>query len=223
MKKDRIPEDLKQQVERELLSGEELLWVGQPAPLRFALRNHPELPLTWSRIVTGVMLTIAVLAFVYSGIANQPTAVWFATVLLMLTFTAAIVSRPLERYKLARGTVYAVTDRRALTHSPRGVRSHMPEDLKTIERVNHTKQMGDLIFGHKSQRRMIWMFLSIREVEPIGFFNVRYPEQLEALLMETFHKGEVFTSPSPRIPESTGNDEEVFSSVEEDSQQVLSI
>ncbi len=220
MKKDRIPEALKQQVERELLAGERLLWAGQPAPVRFALRKNPELSMVWSRVITGIMLTLTVLMFIFSGVTNSASAVWLATALLVLTVIAAVVSDLLERYRQARRTVYAVTDRRAFTYSPRGIRSHMPDDLKTIKRVNHTRQMGDVIFGHQSRRRMIWLFMSIREVEPIGFFNVRYPEQLEALLLETFHPGEVFIESAQ--PESVPSFSEERQLMEEENRRILS-
>lgn len=171
-------------LESELGAGEKIFWSGQPAPARLAAKQ------AW-----GVPIGILVLAFALfwtNGMTagfthtDAPSLVMPVLVGGMFLATAlGFILAPIQEYRRARATIYAITDRRALVigggrgHS---VRSWARADMGRLERRDRRRGAGDVIFAQTT-------FVGrkgARCVEEHGFFAIADQRRVEGLLRETF-------------------------------------
>lgn len=145
-----IPPALTAMLEQELCDNEQLLWTGQPNPV--ALARKP-----WYFFLFGI-------AFVGGPVAGMPLmvptsplpgplpAIIIMSILgVFLTLGFLLATLPLTFARLARKTLYAVTDRRALIFEARPFASHMvwkygPAHAKKATIRNYNNGLGDLLF-----------------------------------------------------------------------------
>ncbi|MBN1284050.1 MAG: hypothetical protein JXB47_01485 [Anaerolineae bacterium] len=177
--------------EAELRRDERLLWVGQPNPLRIALKSLPQL-------LFGI-LWMAVIIFMISAIGGfGSVGGGFFSIFSLVLFIFAIVglgmlASPLWSYFKAMRTVYAVTDRRIMmieqTFST-SVKSYGEDNLEFVERRMRSDHDGDVIFTreHRTSRtRSSSGFYRTRHYTvDVGFFGIPDAREVEQLLLDNF-------------------------------------
>jgi hypothetical protein len=170
-----------------LQSGETLLWVGKPSAARMALQNRDAL------VTAGIALAalfVVLTAFPFAGLFSffffGCAVPW--VIALFIAVPLYYVARPVLDYLAARGTIYAVTDRRAVIVKPkRGGR--VVETYRTlgqIERRDLGGGRGDLLFASEidpHDRRAY-------RLRKVGFYGVEGVREVERLLLNTLALGD---------------------------------
>lgn len=179
-----IDPNLRSQISPELEHGEKLLWVGQPTPFRVLMQAPEELfGALVAVVLMGVIFTIFLPLSGAAVMSRQPPFAFFLVIFLVIM--AASLTRPLYEYFVARRTVYAMTDQRALIIKPgwNGQSVNSYYQIEHIERRNLANERGDLIFAHEpySQRGRYGYRSRVRK---IGFFGIDQPREVERLLVE---------------------------------------
>lgn len=149
--------ELRARLDRELEKGERVVWAGQPLARAYARG-------AWGMAVFGVFF--GGFALVWTALAatgawagvQKGGAGWWAVLFPLwgLPFIAvgfAMLTAPYWARRRAARVVYAVTDRRALVLAPvamRGesVRSFVPRQLQSLERIERRDGSGDLVFAN---------------------------------------------------------------------------
>jgi hypothetical protein len=196
-------EEMRQRVEAEIEPSERLLWTGSPDPARWAAGGIPAMlfgiPFTlfalfWMAMAGGI-------SFLSSGIARQTGGPGFATPFMFfplfgLIFVAVglgLLLSPLWAYLKAQRTIYAITDRRAITleenaFGSRSVRSFGPDEISLMERRENANGIGDLVFSRERYNtyRNGRHRSHLREN---GFFAIPDARSVERILREAFLGG----------------------------------
>lgn len=172
------------QVTPELRSGEELLWVGKPIPLRVLLAN--------GGLFTGALnalLVVVVLVFFTSSATPVMRSLPAFSVFLLFFGGIGLyaIARLLYNFIMARRIVYGLTDHRAIIIRPtfNGNRVESYTDSDRIERTDLVSSKGDLIFKH--QRSFYRQSGRTRtQIDKIGFYGIENVQQVEALMLRVF-------------------------------------
>jgi hypothetical protein len=176
----RLAPRLQSLVDSELQHGERVTWVEQPIPRRVARKALPLLifAIPWTAFAVFWMCAAAWMSFK----AEAKSGFAYAFPLFGLPFVligAALLSTPLWLRRMARRTVYVLTDRRAMVLAAgwRGtvtVRSFAPERLKDLRRKEYRDGSGDLVFtqdlprsGNSSPHAREVGFLSVPDVRSV--------------------------------------------------------
>ncbi|MFN8373236.1 MAG: hypothetical protein U0694_10225 [Anaerolineae bacterium] len=110
--------------------------------------------------------------------------------MIMLLFLGVAGASVLQNMRLNRHTVYVVTDQRVLIIGNRAVQSYGENDIDFIERQMRSNGKGDIIFKRVPRTRSAYygngMYGSRLYDEPIGFFGIDNPREVEALMLQTF-------------------------------------
>jgi hypothetical protein len=182
-----LPADVQAKVDAELAPGERLVWVGQPLPGLYRLRSIPLL------IVGVFFLGFTVLWFgmslgmgAFAVGAGEGMGGLFACFSLFGLIPAVVgvllVTSPLWMASVARKTVYALTDKRAIIWEPSlfsavQVRSYAASGLGAMTRNERGDGSGDLVFeeyytynrngGSTRQQRGFLGIDRVRDVETL--------------------------------------------------------
>ncbi|MBC8103479.1 MAG: hypothetical protein H7Z41_12950 [Cytophagales bacterium] len=206
-------ETLQQRIGSEIDPGERVLRVGAPDPAKRAASGIPLLLFGIPFTLFAVFWTTTAGRFtaLFSGVVRSadngpgtssgPGAVFAAPFLLFPLFGLIFVViginlllAPLWAYLRAQRTVYAITDRRAITVEAnalgggRAVRSYGPGEIAKMERRESAQGVGDLIFSrerystyHNGQHRS--------RTRENGFFAIADTHAVERILRDTFLGG----------------------------------
>src|SRR5262245_17790844 len=142
-----LPADLADQVARELSPGEHLVWAGQP---RLDLAVRPAFLLVpFGVVFTGFSVVWMLVAGLLTLGLLAPCG------LLFLAAGVAMILSPVWLRSLARRTVYALSDRRAIIWQPGWfgrvtVQSFTAPGLGQMARTERPDGAGDLVFQHYS-------------------------------------------------------------------------
>jgi len=181
-----LPEDIRREVDAELQQGERLIWADQPVPGLYA-REAIGLfifGLVWTAFSVVWMVCAAVSVY-------KPGHVLFSLKLLLFglpfaLFGIALLGAPRWMRRMARRSVYVVTDRRAIVILGRAfgrieTQSFPPERLRSIDRTERPDGSGDLIFEH------YWRMVGRRSGTMIrrGFIAVANVQDVENLIYKT--------------------------------------
>ena len=183
MKKDNLPPEIQEIITAQLMAEEELLWAGQPDPLRLARRNILQAGF-------GVIWLVFV-GYIFNNFAFgfQGMSLFSLMPLLFLGVGLWMISTPLRDYISALRTSYAVTSQRAIIISGLLHQSVQSYGARQIEFVNsrvYSSGLGDVIFDRETRvRRSRNTGSSTYQVE-IGFFGIPNPRQVEALMLQRF-------------------------------------
>jgi hypothetical protein len=181
---DTIPQTLQQLLRRELDPEERVVWAARPAPLSRAVASAGTFLFGVPFFSFAVFWTWgATRAFngprtVENGVFSRLAYLWGAMFVLV---GAAMLLSPLWAWWVARHTLYAVTDRRAIViEAPlRGitVQSFSGERLRDVVRHEHSSGHGDLIFEREAikGRRGRTVY---RDVGFVGIADVKRVEEL---------------------------------------------
>jgi hypothetical protein len=181
-----LTHDQQAQIESELKPGESIVWLGQPKANRFAWQTLPIVlfGIPW----TAFALFWTAMAFVGTRKMKGDDAMstgfrWFFPLFgpPFVLIGWGMLSAPFWAKRKARRTIYAITDRRAISfEGGQGttVRSYAPDQLGELERKENRDGSGNVII-----RRVSW-----RDGDGdshrswVGFFAVPNVREVEALL-----------------------------------------
>jgi hypothetical protein len=185
----RIPARLRERIEKELETGESIQWLEQPIA-RFFTR-------TTAGIFLAGLLSLGFTVFWLSGwlemtglqgartgdpIGNFVRNGGVLVGIVMGIFALVPLAVPLLHWQEVRGTLYAITNRRAIvlkSGSPRVVQSFFPREPVVIERRENADGSGDLIvFIHREKD-----FDGDTFTKELGFKYLREPREFERRLL----------------------------------------
>lgn len=189
--------ELWNQVTPELQSGEKLLWVGKPIPLRVVLGNSELI----SGLVGVVMIIIFFIVFSsfyasfnmpgFSTFSRPSFSVFSLFPLIFVAVGAFTVGRPIYAFFIATRTLYGLTDRRAMiiSHGFSGKKVESYTETDQIERTEIANGKGDLVFdrAHTRYRRKGGYRVRTRK---IGFFGIENVRDVEAIMLRTLREKE---------------------------------
>jgi len=191
MKSKTIPQEIYNKVETELLEGEQLLWVGLPGARTGLAQNRLATKLGIMLAVMFGVLVAALTMFARGGammMANS-TNLWVFGMIVALFLIAAGAS-VVQNLRLNKHGIYVITDQRVLIIGNRAVQSYGENDIDFIERQMRSNGKGDIIFKRVPRTRGAYygsgMYGSRLYDEPIGFFGIDNPREVEALMLQTF-------------------------------------
>jgi hypothetical protein len=180
-----LSDDLRSRVKAELDPGERLLWVARPI-----FKPPPLRGVFIGAVVAGVYLLFFVpsLPYLIAIVINArdaPGALILGLGLFLIWFVVLLYTLGAWRHRKVQiatmlGTIYALTDHRAITWIPTGrkgaitVSSFPSGTLKSIHRIERPDGSGDVLFNASRTvfvEDMIW--------EPPGFRNVADVRQVE--------------------------------------------
>ena len=192
-------ETLRQHIGAEIEPNERLLWTGRPDPSKRAATGIPAMifgiPFTLFALFWTTMASGAIFATRNSG-HGTPAPLYlfplFGLPFILVGF--GLLLSPLWAYLKAQRTMYAVTDRRAITWEEntfggkRTVRSFGPNEIALMERRENANGVGDLVFS----RERNYSYQNGRNrntVRENGFFAIPDVRTVERILRETFLGG----------------------------------
>ncbi|MDQ7826594.1 MAG: hypothetical protein RDV48_27575 [Candidatus Eremiobacteraeota bacterium] len=195
-----LERDLKMEAEKEMESGERLLWCGQPDAKRLAMQTLPlfifAIPWTLFALFWETMACAACFGSMgKSGAGAGPGLFALIFPLFGIPFVLiglGMLSSPYWAYKNALKTLYAVTDRRAFIVAPaswggsKTVNSYRDEDIGNIERTERADGSGDLIFA----REQYTGSRGSRGTRSIGFYGIPAVRKVADLMEKTFKSTE---------------------------------
>jgi hypothetical protein len=157
-----LPVALDVRVRAELRDGERLLWVGQPRPRRWARQAIPVVlfGIPWTAFAVFWMAVTSASLLVFGELSNiggvfRGFWAFFACFplfgLLFVVIGLGMLSSPYWRWRQAKRTCYALTDRRVILWQAGmfgsvEVRSRGPEALGKVCRTEYADGCGDLVF-----------------------------------------------------------------------------
>ena len=182
-------------VEGELDKEEELLWQGQPNPKRLMLYSIPVVlfGIPWTAFALFWMWGAS--GFSRGGIESGPGMIFPLFGLPFVFIGLGMLSAPYWALRKGKGTVYVVTDKRAIIFQKgwgTKIQSIRPEKLLDITKKIRGDGSGDLIFSQCT----VYSRDSSGDmrVQKVGFLGVERVNEVEDIL-EKLHQG------SKEIPE----------------------
>ncbi|HRL11933.1 MAG TPA: hypothetical protein PKX07_08635 [Aggregatilineales bacterium] len=187
MKADQVPAETLSRVESELLPGEELLWVERPGmPTIDSLLTNP----TSLSGIGGLLLVLVMFLFVFPSfgafnLARMSPIFMLVPLIMIGTVVWQVVMPIITRMN----SIYALTNRRALIINGGSTRSFTRDDIEFIERRMARNGTGDVTFAKEVKTR--YSSSGSRRSSrlytvPVGFFGVRNPQYVEALMLDVF-------------------------------------
>jgi hypothetical protein len=184
-----IPGDLREAVERELQPDERISWIEMPIPTFFTPKSKKFFPfgIVWTLFVVFWICAAAGFATPQFKEASDPFQV--ITILFplfgvpFLLIGIGMLLFPIFEYRKALKTVYAITDRRAITLEAgwsRKVRSFPSSELANVYRKEKRNGTGDVIITIDKKADSEGNTIA----EPLGFLRIREPKAVERMLKE---------------------------------------
>lgn len=184
-----LPMHLREAIETERESGEQLLWVGQPDPLR-------SVGAEWGAFVFAIPWTAFALFWEamaiglgFSPKVGTPQVIGWVFVLFGLPFIGvgvAMLSSPFVAMAKARQTVYAVTSKRILilTKKGSGLESHsfVPRYVGDLQRTERGDGSGNLAIAPPANR-----FGTVRgQINGSVFMGIKNVREVERIIRAVF-------------------------------------
>jgi len=172
-------------VSPDLDANERLLWAGRPDPLALALAR------SWlAAMASAMFLSAGSLGLSFSGATSGPISFALMSTfqllwpgLLIIGLSLALV--PVLRFYQAQGTMYAITDERAiiLSHFPyRAVSSITANRIAFVRRRERDDNTSDVLFAEHINRAGEAGVLIRRE----GFYGIPDGQHVDRLIRGTF-------------------------------------
>lgn len=173
-----MPPHLKERLQRELKVGEKLIWVGRPNVYRMTMRALP----IWLFFVpwTGFSLFFMSMTRHVEGTSGSRNIMFLFSVLFFLAGVAGLTG-PFWARRKAKLTVYAITNRRAMTiegSSAVTVKSYRPGDFSNPSKRVCSDGSGDLILRTVHYRNSD----GDKQTEEEGFFAIEGVWKVEQLI-----------------------------------------
>jgi hypothetical protein len=173
--------DLQDKVDRELESGERVVWMDQPVPRYFTAGSISAFlfAIPWTAFAVFWMYGAA--GFKVPDFTKGPEALFPLFGLPFVLIGLAMLSTPYWTFLKALRTVYVITDRRAILFEggwSTTIRSFFPQQLRDIYRKERRNGSGDVILG----RQIGTDSDGDKHSTGVGFLNVRDAKGVEAML-----------------------------------------
>jgi hypothetical protein len=186
-------------VSTDLAENEQLLWAGRPEPLTLAIvKSWP------AAFGAAVFLGMGSIGLSFQGAAAGPVSfailsglAILAPALLIVGVALALI--PALRFYQAQGTIYALTDERAivLVHFPyRTVSSIMANRIAFVRRRERSDGASDVLFAEHVNRAGEAGVLIRRE----GFHGIPDGPQVDRLIRRTFFSSGSQQRSAPGVP-----------------------
>lgn len=198
----RLPDELDARVRSELDHNEQLLWVGQPRPSRFARATIPT-------VLFGIPWTA--FALLWTGMAlwglwgnagaaqnaapplvfNVCFPLWGVPFILV---GLGMLSSPFWARRKAKRTCYALTDRRAILFEAGAfrsveVRSYRPAELTKMFRREKADGSGDLVFEELIRVRGVSDRNRTVNTQDRGYLGIENVREIEELVRKALLSG----------------------------------
>lgn len=169
-------------VDRELESGERVVWFDMPIPRFFT-------PLTTGTFIFAIPWTAFAIFWMMGAsgfkIPDFSEGVSFFPLfgIPFVLVGLGMLSSPIWAYRKAFRTVYVITDRRAITFvggRSTTIRSYPPERLQEIYRKERRDGSGDVVITLNAWRDSD----GDRQSEELGFLRIRNPKEVEQMLKQ---------------------------------------
>lgn len=170
-----IPEQLKEQVNRALEPGERVEWLGQPIPHYFTRGAR-------AIFAFGVLWTAFAIFFTIGYTRQERHVFAILPGLPFLLIGIGLLSTPIWYFRSDLKTVYAITNKRAITiykgRSGSITQSYYPDFLQDIYTQEKKDGTGDVIISCQALRDS-W---HAGQTEPLGILQIRNPKEVEKKL-----------------------------------------
>ncbi|MFC1835061.1 hypothetical protein ACFL2Q_10035 [Thermodesulfobacteriota bacterium] len=180
-----VPRDLREMVRRELEPGETVTWMEMPVPKFFTQMSTAAFLFGIPWTAFAFFWTFGAAGFKIpdfsKGIGAFDFFPLFGLPFILIGF--GMLLSPIWTYRKALKTVYAITDRRAITFKggrSTTIRSYPPSALKNIYRKQRKGGTGDVIIPRKDWNDSD----SNRPTEEPGFLRVRDARRVEQMLRD---------------------------------------
>lgn len=198
MNEGRLPEALDARIQSELDRGEKLVWTGQPIPRRFTRQSLPIVlfGIPWTAFSVFWMAGASGMLFGVGGNKAAGLDVFHVVFPLFgLPFVIiglAMLSSPFWIRRKALGTLYALTDQRAILWEAGWfgaveVRSYRPRDLTKMHRLEFANGDGDLVFEEVITFGSNSNGSRTTNTQRHGFLGVSNVREVEQLLKRTLN------------------------------------
>lgn len=178
-----IPRELEDQVERELESGERIVWMEQPIPRYFTTTSTSTFLFAIPWTAFAVFWICGASGFKWPDFGKDGFAFFPLFGVPFVLFGIGMLSTPFWTYRKALKTVYVITNRRAITFDSgwtTTIRSYPPDKLQNICRKEKSDGTGDVILGQR-----VWTGSEgEQQATNLGFLNIRDPKTVEQMLKE---------------------------------------
>lgn len=183
-----LPQHLQQRLRAELKPGESITWAGQPNPNLFMKSGFT----IWFFFIPWTAFSLLFIANALNFQMPQFDSGWSHFPLFelpFLLFGLGGLSLPLWLRRIARSTIYAITNHRLISIEGAKsitVKSYIASDLVDIERTEHPDGRGDLVLQSERYRDSDGEL----QTRDHGFFaidNVRHVERIIENLVRMNH------------------------------------
>jgi hypothetical protein len=182
-----IPRLLEEKVDHELEPGERIEWIDMPIPRFFT-------PASTGAFLFAIPWTAFAIFWIYAASGFKIPDLregfdlfpLFGVPFVLIGF--AMLSSPLWTWRKALGTVYVITNKRAITFDggwSTTIRSYPPQKLQDLYRKEKRDGSGDVIIARRAWRDSE----GDRRSEELGFLRIRNPKEIEQMLKKLADKG----------------------------------
>ena len=171
-------------VQRFLAAEERCIWLGQPNPTRIAMKY---IIYVVAGLVLGVYFHHVIFQFIDTPTGTSVTSVfeYFESIVPFL-FVACMILSPMVAYVSALGTIYVITDKRAmiinLSRFPRSTESYSKFESGDLSVNELPHRSGDLFFAKKSVRSNNNVFRTVR----VGFLGISDVRDVASVFASVF-------------------------------------
>jgi hypothetical protein len=179
-----LPLRCQQWVQRELESREQVVWAAMPRPRFFTpgATGAFLFGIPWTAFAV-FWTTMAAWGVGQAGGGQGPVWAFPLFGVPFILIGVGMLSSPLWAYRKAAKTVYAITDRRAITFEGGRsitIRSYRPDRLQDVYRREYRDGTGDILIDRRAWRDSD----GDKQFEEFGFLRVAQPKEVEALLKQ---------------------------------------
>jgi hypothetical protein len=173
-----LPQRVREFVCERLLTGEEIIWLGQPSRLRY-------MKTSWLEAIMGLLsLVVTIPLALWLGHLSDSTSESevLAPMILVLFLAGSswLCLAPLREWYMAGATFYMITNKRAQIATTRFVQRqklecYWPDSLNHIKRVNASPRCADVLF----RQATVANDEGVRVVGETGFLGINDPDEVE--------------------------------------------
>lgn len=184
-----IPRELDDKVQREMESGERVLWMEQPIPRYFTAMSIGAFLFAIPWTAFAIFWICGASGFKLPDLSKGGFDLFFSLFgVPFVLIGIGMLSAPLWAYRKAFKTVYVITDRRAITFDAgwtTTIRSYPPDRLQNIHRKEKRDGTGDVVLGQR-----VWSGSEGgQQAMDLGFLNIRDPKTVEQMLRTLAEQG----------------------------------
>jgi len=174
-----LPYELRQMVEAELNDDENLLWTGQPKPGRMAIKALPVTLLAIPFTAFAVFWMCGASGFKMPDFSKGGFSFFPLFGLPFLFVGLGMLSSPLWKMRMAKRTIYVLTDKRAIIFAGGwkiNIRSFSADQLQDLSRKQHANGSGDIVFKKEISYNNQGNNMPVKEIGFLGIDNVKEVE-----------------------------------------------